>query len=158
MRALAGPVMLLVIIGGFGLHRLLSKPEAPSREFLDLELAGADGEHEGSCYSLSTVLVANALSSGAVREWKAPRENAWTLSLEEIHQDHRGPVLVFQRFTFEQREGEVHLVAVEASEGQPTELNAHLDNLLEAPNGLRSTPVDRCQQPGATGYGFRPRR
>jgi hypothetical protein len=158
MRALAGPAMLLVVVGSFGLHRLLSKPEAPSRAFLELELAGGDDQHTGSCYSLSTVLIANAVFSGATREWQAAHENAWTLSLDEIHQDHRGPVHVFQKFTFEQHDDQVRLVAVKVSDGLPTELDANLDQLLEAPNERGSTPVERCQQPGASGYGFKPRR
>jgi hypothetical protein len=158
MRALAGPAMLLVVVGSFGLHRLLSKPEAPSRAFLELELAGGDDQHTGSCYSLSTVLIANAIFSDATRDWKPAHEGAWTLSVEEIHQDNRGPVHVFHRYTFEQREDQAHLVTVQASDGLETDVAANIDAMLEAPNDRSSTPVDRCRHPGATGYGFKPRR
>ena len=32
---------------------------------------------------------------------------------------------------------------------------ASLDDLLSAPNSFHSTPVDRCLEPGATGYRFK---
>jgi hypothetical protein len=159
MRALAGPAMLLVVIGGFALHRALSEPEGPPRSFLDRELAAPenDEQHAGTCFSLSTVIIANTLFSSATLEWKPAHEAAWTLSLEDILHDSRGPVHVFQRFTFEERDELIHLVAVEASEGQDTDLTHNIDALLAAPNG-RSTPVERCLESGATGYGFRARR
>jgi hypothetical protein len=154
MRALAGPAMLLVLIGGFGLHRALNKAESPTRDFLDLELAGAGSDNTGACYSLSTVIVANTAFSSAMLHWKPAGENAWTLSMEDLVSAHGGPTHVFQRFTFEQRGDLVHLVSVEASEGQNTEVAANIDGLLEAPNERRSTPTERCLEPGASGYRF----
>ena len=41
---------------------------------------------------------------------------------------------------------------VEASEGLPQEPAASLAHLLSAPNAMHSTPVDRCLEPGATGF------
>jgi hypothetical protein len=147
--------MLLVLIGGFGLHRALNKPDSPSRDFLDLELAGADSDHTGACYSLSTVIVANTAFSSAMLEWMPAGEDAWTLSMEDVVNAHGGPAHVFQRFTFRQRGEFVDLVSVEASEGQNTDVEANIDGLLQAPNERRSTPTDRCLEPGATGYRFK---
>jgi len=69
MRALAGPAMLLVMAGGYLVYHLSSKEDAPSRDFTELEFAGADYQQTGSCYSLSTVLVTNRFFSGAARSW-----------------------------------------------------------------------------------------
>jgi len=49
----------------------------------------------------------------------------------------------------------VELVMVEASPGLPQDPAASLEELLSAPNGLHSTPVDRCRDPAATGYRFK---
>jgi hypothetical protein len=158
MRALAGPAMLLVMVGGFLIHRYLSKEEAPPREFTELEFAGADPERAGSCYSLSTVLIANRTTGGAARTWTKPRDGAWSLMLDAVTQGYGGPVRVFQKFTFEKAGGQVRLVDVEAAKGMKTGIKENVDELLEMPNALHSTPVDRCQSPGAAGYLFVPRR
>ena len=158
MRALAGPAMLLVLIGGYGLHRLTAAPTAPPRDFLDLELAGADEDHTGSCYSLSTVVVANLVFSNAVAEWNPAGDDAWTFSLDEIHQGTNGPSHVFQRLTFKREGAQARLVSVEASDGQNIDVPDNLDALLAAPNERRSTPVERCLEPGARGYKFDGRR
>ena len=44
-----------------------------------------------------------------------------------------------------------------ASGDRETDVTLNLDRLLVEPN-RRSTPVDRCLEPGATGYRFRTRR
>ena len=82
MRALAGPAMMLVIAGGYLVYHLSSKEDAPSRDFTELEFAGADYQHTGSCYSLRTVLNTNRFFSDATRSWSSPREDAWTLALD----------------------------------------------------------------------------
>jgi len=151
MRALAGPAMLLVIVGGFLTVRFTSREEGPSRDFTELEFAD-------SCYSLSTVLISNRFLSGASRTWNAPRDDAWTLKLDEIVQGPGGPTRIYEKFTFEQDGAQVRLVSMEASAGLDTDLAHNLDTLLEVPNDRHSTPVDRCQEPGATGYHFVPRR
>jgi hypothetical protein len=158
MRPLAGPALLLVMVGGFLIFRLSSTEEGPAREFTELEFAGADEDHTGSCYSLSTVLIANRPYSNAVRTWTAPRDDAWTLMLDDVVQGYSGPVRMFRELTFEKHGGQARLVSVEASENVDTSLKHNIDELLEAPTTLRSTPVDRCQKPGATGYLFVPRR
>jgi hypothetical protein len=151
MRALAGPAMLLVIVGGFLTARYTSRDESPSRDFTEMEFAD-------SCYSLSTVLIANRFLSGASRTWTAPRDEAWTLKLDDIVAGPGGPTRMYQKFTFEKYGSQVRLVSVEASEGLETDLTHNVDALLEVPNERHSTPVDRCQLPGATGYHFKPRR
>jgi hypothetical protein len=159
MRALAGPAMLLAIVGGFALHRAFSEPEAPPRSFLDLELAApqtAEG-HRGTCFSLSTVIIANTRLRSLTVDWRPAHDDAWRLALEEIVQGERGPVHVYQRYTFQQRDELVELVDAEVSEGIDPDLTANLDALLEAPNE-RATPVDRCLEPGAVGYKFKARR
>jgi hypothetical protein len=159
MRALAGPAMILVMAGVYLIHHLTSKEDAPSREFTELEFAGADYQHTGSCYSLSTVLVVNRFFSGAVRSWSSPREDAWTLALDSIVQGNGGPTQISRKFTFEKDGDQVRLASVEASEKLPTDLKTNVDVLLESPRALRSTPVERCQKEGATGYLFvAPRR
>ena len=157
MRALAGPAMLLLVVGGFAIHRLVSAPDGPSREFLDRELAGADEDHTGSCYSLATVIIANTAFTSATLTWTAAGEDAWKLSMEDVL-SNGGPVHVFQRFTFEQHGEQVRLVSVEASPNQNTEVGANIDNLLMAPNERRSTPVDRCREEGAAGYRYKRKR
>jgi hypothetical protein len=157
MRALAGPVMLLVVIGGFGLHRALSKPTSPPRDFLELELAGADDHRTGSCYSLSTVLVASTAFMDVTRTWESGSDDAWTLTLESLQNDGRGPVHIYRKYTFQQREKRVHLTHVDASEDLDTGIKGNIDQLLEGPHERKSTPVDRCAAPGATGYQFTPK-
>jgi len=151
MRALAGPAMLLVIVGGFLTVRFMSREEGPSRDFTELEFAN-------SCYSLSTVLIANRFLSGAARTWTAPRDDAWTLKLDDIVQGNGGPIRMYQKFTFQKYDTQVRLVAMEASEGLETGLTHNVNALLQVPNERHSTPVERCQEPGATGYHFKPRR
>lgn len=158
MRALAGPAMLLVMVGGYLVYHLTSKEDAPPREFTELEFAGADADHTGSCYSLDTVLFAHRAHSKAVRTWTSPREDAWMLTLDDVLQGYAGPQSIFQKFTFEKHGNQVRLVTVEASEKISTDLATNIDDLVEGPGDFASTPVERCQQEGATGYKFRPPR
>ena len=158
MRALAGPAMLLVMVGGFAIYRATSKEEVPARDFVELEFAGADAGHTGSCYSLSTVLVANGVFGGATRTWKTAGDEAWTLGLETVSQSYNGPVHEFQNFTFERSGNQVRLKSVEASAGRPTDVGKNIDLLLEAPAARHSTPVGRCAKSGATGYHYTPRK
>lgn len=157
MRALAGPVMLLVVIGGFGLHRALSKPTTPPRDFMDLELVGADDAQTGSCYSLSTVLVASTAFMDVTRSWETGEDDAWTLTLEMLRNEGRGPVHIYKKYRFEQRGDRVHLIKVDASEGLATGIGANIDELLQGPHGRKSTPVERCAGPDAAGYQFKPK-
>jgi hypothetical protein len=158
MRALAGPAMLLVMTIGFVVHRVASREESPSRDYLDLEFAGADAAHTGSCYSLSTVLIANRRGQDEARTWTPGGEGEWTLLLDNVVAGNGGPVRVYQKFTFEKRGELVRLVKVETSENLDSNLTRNIDELVVAPNSLRSTPVDRCLVSGATGYRFVPRR
>jgi hypothetical protein len=158
MRALAGPAMLLVMVGGFAIYRGMAKEEAPARDFLELEFAGADPGHSGTCYSLSTVLIANGIFGGVTRTWKTADDDSWTLSLESVSQSYNGPVHEFQNFTFEKSGKQVRLESVEASEGRPTDTAKNIDTLLEAPNTRHSTPVERCTGSGSTGYHYEPRK
>ena len=157
MRALAGPAMLLVMVGGFAIYRSVAQEAAPSRDFVELEFAGADADHTGSCYSLSTVLIANGVFGGATRTWTVAGKDAWTLGLETVTQGYGGPVHEFQNFTFEKTGKQVRLKSVEASKGRPTDVDKNVDMLLEAPNERHSTPVDRCRESGASGYQYKPR-
>jgi hypothetical protein len=158
MRALAGPAMLLVIVAGFLIHRGMSQDDAPARDFVELEFAADDADHTGTCYSLSTVLIANGIFGNVARTWVAPdkdNKNKWTLRLENVRQGYNGPVHEYQRFTFEKFGEQLRLVSVDASAGFPAEIGANIDRLLEAPNARKSTPVDRCLKDGGTGYRFR---
>lgn len=153
--------MLLVIVGGFALYRGMQKPEGPPREFLDREFAGADSDRTGSCYSLSTVLIANGAFSNATREWEhagAKDEERWLLAIDDLVQGAGSPAHVFQRYTFQRKGDTVHLVAVEVSEGQSKKIKDHVDALLEAPNDIHSTPVERCEDAAAIGYAFKRRK
>src|SRR3954466_10628706 len=101
MRALAGPAMLLVMIGTFAAYRLTGADDTPARNFTELELAAADSEHTGTCYSLSTVLIANGVNRNTVRTWsRADNDDEWKLMLEDVVQGPNGPARVFQEFTF----------------------------------------------------------
>lgn len=155
MRALAGPAMLLVVVGGFALYRMSAKPAAPPRHFLDLELAGADADHTGSCYSVSTVIIAYTAFTDTQLQWTAADDDSWKLSIENVLNGPRGPEHWFQHLTFREQAGQARLVSVDVSKGQETSVNAHIDALLEAPRQRHSTPVDRCLEPGALGYRFK---
>ena len=155
MRALAGPAMLAVMVGGFFLTKQCSAEKTPPREFTALELAGVDGS--GSCYSLSTVLVAHLVTNKPTVTWESPREGAWKVNLQTVVQGYGGPEHLFRKLTFEQADDKVRLVSVDASKNQPDTIDANLDDLLDAPNALRSTPVDRCGKSGGTGYRYKPR-
>jgi hypothetical protein len=150
--------MLLVMVGGYLVYHLSSKEDAPSREFTELEFAGADPDHTGSCYSLDTVLFANRAANKAVRTWTSPREGTWTLSLDDVVQGYGGPQSIFQKLTFEKHGDQIHLVSVEASEKISTDLKSNIDELVDGPSDLRSTPIERCQKEGAKSYRFRPSR
>ncbi len=161
MRALAGPAMLLVIVGGFTLYRSMSKEDGPSRDFTGLELAAHDDDHTGTCYALSTLLIANAVFGNNVHTWRAPdpdNEDKWTLELERVTQGFNGPEREFQNFTFEKVGEQLRLVAVDASRGIPTELGWNVDQLLAAAHARRSTPVARCLEDGGTGYQYPPKK
>jgi hypothetical protein len=158
MRALAGPAMMLVVVGGFLANRYLSKEEAPSREFTELEFAGADDDQSGSCYSLGTVLVANRTGSSTARTWTKSDDGAWTLLLDDVAQGYAGPVRVYKKFIFSKFGERVRLVSVDGSKGMNMTVKYNVDDLLEMPNSLHSTPVDRCRKTGATGYRYTPRR
>ena len=160
MRAIAGPAMLLMVFGGLAAYRLAGKDDAPSRAFTELELAAADSAHTGTCYSLSTVLIANGANRNVVRTWsRADEDNddEWTLMLEDVVQGPNGPVRVFQEYTFERHGQQLWLTAVDGSEGMSTSVARSIDQLLDGPHGMRSTPVDRCRAAGATGYLFPPK-
>jgi hypothetical protein len=157
MRALAGPAMLAVMVGGFFLVRQCSAEKLPPREFTALEFAGADDPQVGSCYSLSTMIVANLVTNKPTTSWESPREGTWKFKIESVVQGYSGPVHSFRTLTFEQSGDLVRLVSVDASKDQPQTLKANIDDLLDAPNSLRSTPVDRCAKNGGTGYRYKAR-
>jgi hypothetical protein len=127
---------------------------------VNLELAAEDDDHSGTCYSLSTVLMANGVFGGAVRTWTpdGKNEHKWTLTVEKVRQDSDGPAHEFQKFTFEKFGQQVRLVDVDASAGYPTEVEVNIDRLLQAPHARKSTPIDRCFEDGGTGYQFPPRK
>jgi len=153
--------MLLIVFGGLAAYRLAGKDDAPSRAWTELELAAADSAHTGTCYSLSTVLIANGANRNVVRTWSRTHEDNdddWTLMLEDVAQGPNGPVRVFQEFTFERHGQQLWLISVEASEGISESLAHNIDGLLDGPHGMRSTPVDRCRAAGATGYLFPPEK
>jgi hypothetical protein len=154
MRALAGPAMLLVVVGGALLYRTMSREAAPSRDFTHLELAGPASDSPGTCYALDTVLIANGIFGNASRTWTKQRDDEWTLTVEQVVQAYNGPAREFIAWTFEKAGERVRLAQSEASPGLPQERTASLDQLLEAPNTRHSTPVERCLEAGATGYHF----
>lgn len=161
LKPFAGPAMLLIVVGGFAIHKITSKENAPTRKFTELELAANDADHTGTCYSLSTVLIAHGLFNKAVSTWSAPEkknEDKWTLELENVVQGYNGPSREFQKFTFEKVGEQVRLVAVDASKGRPTDLDANIDLLIEAAHDRRSTPVDRCASNGGMGYQYPPKK
>jgi hypothetical protein len=161
MKALAGPAMILVMVGGFMIYRATHSSDTPSLKFTELELAADDADHTGTCYALSTVLVANGIFGNALRTWNAPEKgnkDKWTLVIENVIEGPNGPVHVFQNFTFEKSGEQLRLVKVEASEGYPTEIGVNIDRLLEAPHARHSTPVDRCAKDGGIGYQFPPEK
>jgi hypothetical protein len=158
MRALAGPAMMLVLVGGFLAYRLMGSDDAPSRDFTAMEFAGADEDHTGSCYSLDTVLVASRIGSPAARTWTSPRKDVWVLLVDDVIQGNGGPVRVFEKFTFEKFGNQVRLTSVDASKGHSTDVDENIDGLINVPKARGSTPIDRCLEPGATGYNFKPKR
>ena len=155
MRALAGPAMLAVMVGGFLIARQCSADKLPPRDFTARELTGVD--ESGSCYSLSTILAANRVVSASTSTWDSPRDGTWRLKLESVVQGYGGPQHLFRTLTFEQSGDRVRLVSVDASKHQPDTIQSNIDDLLDAPTSLKSTPVDRCGKNGGTGYRYKPR-
>ena len=158
MRALAGPAMMLVLVGGFLVYRLVGSDDAPSKDFTALEFAGADDDHTGTCYSLDTVLFANRVGSSAVRTWTSPRDDVWVLLADDVIQGNGGPVRDFQKYTFEKVGEQVRLTAVEASKGHGQTVDESIGELIGTVRVRGSTPIDRCLEPGAPGYNFKPQR
>lgn len=150
MRAIAGPAVALTIALGLLAYHALSPRDAPERAFTELELSLPG--REGSCFSLSTTLIANGIFGKTPRTWKQAGDDSWQLTVESLAQGYAGPVREFSSWTFEKHGKEVELVGVEASPGRPQTPEASLTDLLAAPNARRSTPVDRCREPGASGY------
>ena len=65
--------MLLVIVGGFLIFRLSSDEEAPSREFTELEFAGADDDHTGTLlFAQHGARRQSPVFSNAARTWTSP--------------------------------------------------------------------------------------
>jgi hypothetical protein len=160
MRAFAGPAMLLVMFGALAAYRLAGSSDSPARSFTELELAAADSEHTGTCYALSTVLIANGVNGNTVRTWSRPdkkNDDEWQLMLEDVVQGSNGPVHVFQKFRFARHGEQLWLTGVDASEGIDTDVAHNIDRMLEGPHGMNSTPVDRCRGSGARGYKFSPK-
>jgi len=153
MRALAGPAVALTIAIGFLAYRATSSEAVPSRKFTDLELS-VPGQ-EGSCYSLGTVLVADRIFDNSTRSWKKIGDDEWQLTKERVIQGYGGPSREFSTLTFEKRGKAVELTAVQASPGQPQDPESTLEQLLSEPNDRHSTPVERCNEPGASGYLFK---
>jgi hypothetical protein len=158
MKSLAGPMMLLVIVVGFFLYRTMSAEAAPSRDFTEAELAGPTPDYDGTCYSLSTVFIANGVFGNVPRTWSSPRKGAWALTLERVADGGGGPVREFQTWTFEQHGEQVRMVEADASQGYPKDIEENLNRLLEAPNARGSTPVDRCAKDGGTGYRYKKKK
>jgi hypothetical protein len=154
MRALAGPAALLVVVVGFFAWHRMSGEDSPDRDFTSLELAGPAPDHQGTCYSLSTVFIANGIFGNTPRTWTKQRDDAWTLTLERVSQGRNGPVREYASWTFVKQGEQLRMVKVAASAGFPQDLAGSIDQLLLAPHARRSTPVDRCLK-GGTGYGFR---
>ena len=153
--------MLLVVFGGFAWYRLAGAEDVPARAFTELEFAASDSDHTGTCYALSTVLIANGVNGNSVRTWNQPDKNndgEWMLTLESVSHGPGGPAHVFQKFTFARHGEQIWLVAVDASRGLPTDIDPNIDRLLERPHELQSTPVDRCRATGVRGYQFPPQR
>ena len=153
MRALAGPAVALTLAVGFLAWRATAKDDQPPRDFTNLELS-LPGE-AGSCYSLSTTFIANGVFGRTTRSWKEAGDDAWSLTVERVIQGYNGPAREFSTWTFERHGRTVELVQVEASPGMPQDPVASLTDLLQAPNSMHSTPVDRCLESGATGYLFK---
>jgi hypothetical protein len=159
VKSLGSTALLLVVVLGLVIYKATSNEPAPSRDFIELELAADDPDHTGTCYSLSTVLIANGVFGDATRTWSMPDPHdagRWMLRVENVRQQFNGPVREFQDFTFQKVGEQVQLVAVDASAGLPTALAENIDRLLVAPHARRSTPMDRCGKDGAAGYRFTP--
>jgi acetyl esterase/lipase len=136
--------MLLVIVGGHHLQGDVERTRAIAPS--SVELAADDDDLTGTCYSLSTVLVANGVFGNATRTWSAPdpdNENRWNLELEGVSHGAGGPERVYQVFTFEKFGEQARLVDVDGSRDMPVDITENIDRLLEAPHHRRSTPVDR---------------
>jgi len=155
MKPFAGPMMLLLVVVGFLLYRSTSGDKTPAREFTETELAGPAPDYQGTCYALSTVIIANGVFGNVPRAWTSPRKGAWTLTLENVTQGAGGPVREFQTWTFEQHDAQIRLIEADASPQYPKDITENIDRLLVAPNRRGSTPVDRCLKDGGSGYNFR---
>jgi hypothetical protein len=152
MRFVPGTVLASVIVLAFLAYRLFGATDtAPPRDFLELELLAADNEHTGTCYSLSTVLIANTIGySNATVSWHRVVPDTWTRRSEEMVQSTRGPTHVWQSITFRRENERILPVAHDsAPDPGPTLVDA-IDQLLHAPIERGSTRVQRCLAGGAS--------
>jgi hypothetical protein len=153
MRFVPGMVVGLVFALAFVLYRTFGDTEAaPPRDFLELELAAADDQHTGTCYSLSTVLIANTVGySNATISWHRVDRDTWTRRNEELLQSYAGPTVQWQSFTFKRENEQIVPIAHDAAPDPVPPLDVAIDRLLEAPIARRSTRIDRCLK-GEVGY------
>jgi hypothetical protein len=154
MKFLPGLVVAVLIVFAIVWSRSCGQTEdAPPREFTELELGAADAEATGTCYSLSTVLIANVYSGPRpVITWTRVSDTVWKRRYEGVHDANSGLQGAWWiEHTFEQRDPKVVLTGYESSDAREYTSQQVLDSLLEAPIERRSTQVDRCIN-GGTGY------
>jgi hypothetical protein len=157
MRFIPGTVLAIVTALAFLAFRLFGSNETtPPRDLLELELTAADREHTGTCYSLSTVLIANTVGySNATVSWHQVDSDTWTRRSEEMVQSTRGPTHIWQSITFQREQARIAPIAHDSAPEPVPPLGMAIDRLLQAPIERGSTRIQRCLD-GGTGY--QPRR
>jgi hypothetical protein len=154
MKFLPGLVVALII--GFGIvwSRGCGQTEdSPSREFTDLELVAADHQSTGTCYSLSTVLIATSFwQQRPVITWTRVNDTTWKHRAEGFADPQSGGQGTWWiDYTFEQRDQSVVITDYASSDSREYTPTQVIDALLEAPIDMKSTKVDRCLN-GGSGY------
>jgi hypothetical protein len=154
VKFLPGLVVAVLMVLAIVWSRSCGQTEdAPPREFTELELDAADAEATGTCYSLSTVLIANTYSGPRpVITWTKVSDSVWKRRGEGLNDANSGVQGAWWiEHTFERRDDRVILTDYESSDAREYTAQQVIDALLEAPIERRSTKVDRCIN-GGTGY------
>ena len=155
MRALAGPAMLAVIVGGFFITKQCSAEKIPPRDFTALEFTGVDesgtmlfAEYDPRRQSPHERIdehVGIAARRNVAAEARIGGAGIWRPPAPVPHVDVRAV-----------RRARASRLGRRVEEPANT-IQSNIDDLLDAPTSLRSTPVDRCGKNGGAGYRYKPR-
>ena len=146
MRFIAGSISALMVFSTLAYYKCSASSSKPPPEFLNAEMANADDEHTGSCFSVGVVITANyALRRAGVKTWQSLDNNRWRFQMENMESGPGGPQHAFESITFELHGDRAWPIAYANSQSNDAPLASGVIQLLEAPKQYRSVKVARCR-------------